>query len=443
MGKPDFDVAIIGGGPAGAAAAGYLAKAGVRCVVLERELFPRPHVGESFVPATTRVMRELDFIDQMDASGFPRKYGAVWRATDRSPIYDHDWEGLAPDCDASVRFEEREQAGVDKNYTWHVDRGKFDLLFLQHANRLGAEVYEGITVQRVELAAGEPSDVRFKMGRREMGVSARMVVDASGRRTFLGKQLGLRVHDPVFEQFAIHSWFDGYDRGTDRADYIWIHFLPITNTWIWQIPITESVTSVGVVTQKRHFAGRADERDAFFWKCVDSRPDVVEKLKRAEQLRPFTVEADYSYSMKQICGDGFALIGDAARFVDPIFSSGVSIAMSSARFLAGDLVPALERGDVGKASFADFEGTMRNGMRNWYEFITLYYRLNVLFTMFLRDERHRLDVLELLQGDVYDQSEPAVLKRMREVVTEVESNERHVWHRQLGDLTGKAFRPQF
>lgn len=120
----DFDVGVIGGGPAGSAMAAYLAKAGVSVVLLERELFPRPHVGESLVPSSTRAFKELGFLEEMERSGFPRKFGAVWTATGTSQIYEHDWEGLEADSVADIRFAERDQPGVDQTYTWHVDRGR-------------------------------------------------------------------------------------------------------------------------------------------------------------------------------------------------------------------------------------------------------------------------------------------------------------------------------
>jgi 1H-pyrrole-2-carbonyl-[peptidyl-carrier protein] chlorinase len=171
--KPDFDVAIIGGGPAGASMGAYLAKAGVSCVVFEHELFPRPHVGESLVPSSTRVFKDLDFLPQMEEAKFPHKFGAVWTADTRQKIaYQHGWEALAPDCHADIRFDEREQVGVDKNYSYHVDRGKFDLMLLQHANKLGAVVYAGVKVKAVDFSPKEPI-VRFITGRnaKEIGVS--------------------------------------------------------------------------------------------------------------------------------------------------------------------------------------------------------------------------------------------------------------------------------
>src|SRR5690242_13267004 len=119
MSQVDFDIGIIGGGPAGAATASYLAQAGLSCVVFERDLFPRPHVGESLVPSSTRVFKEIGFLQEMEQAGFPRKYGAAWTAASQGPLYTHEWEGLAPDQHVDVRFDEREQPGVDQNYTFH------------------------------------------------------------------------------------------------------------------------------------------------------------------------------------------------------------------------------------------------------------------------------------------------------------------------------------
>lgn len=426
--------------------AAYLAKAGARCAVFERELFPRPHVGESLVPSSTRVFNELGFLDQMEEAKFPHKFGAVWTAHEQAKAYDHDWEGLSPDCHAEVRFGERVQAGVDRNYTYHVDRGKFDLMLLRHANKLGAAVYEGVRVGGVEFAPGHAA-VRFSMGRKEMAVTARMVVDASGRQTVLGNQLKLKVKDPVFDQYAIHTWFGGYDRmalakSDAHRDYIYIHFLPLSNSWVWQIPITDEVTSIGVVTQRKNFTGSKQDRENFFWNTVASRPSIRDALGRAERLRHFKEEGDYSYAMTQICGDRFLMVGDAARFVDPIFSTGVSIALNSSRFAHGDIIRALETGDLSRSSFAEYESTIRRGTKNWYDFISVYYRLNVLFTYFITDGRYRLDVLKLLQGDVYDEEQPAVLEKMRTMVAEVEQNPKHVWHDLLNGLTADAFRPR-
>lgn len=444
----DFDIGIIGGGPAGASMAAYLAKAGLSCVVCEGELFPRPHVGESFVPASTRVFKEIGFLDKLDKAGFPHKYGGAWTTNGKGAVYTDSWEGLSPDCHVHVRFAEREQPGVDRNYTFHVDRAKFDLMLLQHAHELGATVYEGIRVQNVDFSEPGRPRLNLALGAKNTHLNVRMVVDASGRRTLLGNQLKLRIHDAVFDQYAIHAWFEGFDRramakSAALDDYIFIHHLPLVNSWIWQIPISETVTSIGVVTQKKHFAKSKQAREAFFWHCLESRPEIAELLRKATQLRPLKEEGDYSYAMKQICGDNFVLVGDASRFVDPIFSTGVSIALNSSRFASADIIRAAESGDFSKQQFQTFESTLRRGTRNWYDFITVYYRLNALFTAFVQDERYRLDVIKLLQGDVYDDDNPPVLRKMQHLVSQIEQDENHIWHRYLGDLTGNAFSPAY
>jgi len=444
----DFDVGIIGGGPGGSGIAAYLAKAGLNCVLFEKELFPRPHVGESLVPSSTRVFKEIGFLEKMDQAGFPRKYGAAWTTEEQRPMYHMGFDGLEPECYVDFRFEEREQPGVDRNYTFHVDRGKFDLMLLQHAQQLGATIYEGVRVQNVDFSTPGQPRINFSIAKKDVGVNVRLVVDASGRRTLLGNQLKLRIQDPVFDQYALHTWFEGYDRrifaqNETQNNFIFIHFLPLTNTWVWQIPITETTTSIGVVTQKKNFAKSREERNEFFWHSLESRPELAAGLRAAKQLRPLSEEGDYSYAMKQICGDNFVLVGDAARFVDPIFSTGVSIALNSARFASRDILQAAETGDFSRKSFQTYETTLRRGTKNWYEFISVYYRLNLLFTAFVIDPRYRLDVLKLLQGDVYDEDEPAVLKKMKQIVREVEQNEQHLWHRYLGDLTADAFKDTF
>ncbi len=443
---PDFDIVIIGGGPAGSTAASYLARAGISVAVFESELFPRPHVGESLVPATTPVLEEIGVLDEIAAAGFPKKYGAAWSAAGT-----HDHQGLSGfDHDfgaADVMFTERDQPGVDRDHTFHVDRAKFDLILLKHAEQQGAKVFSGIRVLKADFDDPEQVRLTTRMGGKPVDVTARMVIDASGRHTMLGRQLKLKVADPVFKQYALHTWFEGLDRESlapskEKADYIFVHFLPIKDTWVWQIPITETITSVGVVTQKERFASAGSDRESFFWDFVSSRPELSDALKQAKQLRPLKAEGDYSYAMREICGDRFVMIGDAARFVDPIFSSGVSVALNSARIACKDIIAAHKDGrPFTRDALANYERKLRTAVSYWYEFISIYYRLNVLFPIFVQDPRYRNDLLKMLQGDVYDEEEPKVLRAMREIVTGVENNPDHLWHPYLGTLRAPITTP--
>jgi len=425
-----YDVLVIGGGPAGSALAGYLAMAGLSVVVFEREKFPRPHVGESLVPASTKIFTELGFMDQMETSGFLKKYGAVWSSPSEKK-YSHDWENMGSSYEVDVRFRERDQH-LGQNYTYHVDRAKFDQLLLKHAEKLGAAVFEESDVKRVSfLEDGCIATVKDSLGA-ERQIRCKFVVDASGRRTFLGTKLKLKIRDAEFNQVAVHQWFKHFDRGKEeKSDFIHVHFLPQQNSWVWQIPITETVTSIGVVTRSENLKDSSQSLDEFFWEMVRGRSDIHDRLQAAEPLAELKVESDYSYEMTRFIGNRFLMVGDAARFVDPIFSSGVSMALQSARLASKAIVSSFKKNDLSESQFLDYERTIKRGCSNWYRFIRLYYRLNVLFTHFIENPKYRLDILKLLQGDVYD-SEPSVLDEMERIVSEVESNPSHIWYSSLG-----------
>ena len=417
------NVVIVGGGPAGSAIGCYLSKAGIKNTIFEAANHPRPHVGESMVMSSVRVFDEIGFLPVMEREGFPRKYGASWHP----PVAKGE---------ADISFDEFPQEGISQQYTYHVDRQKFDLLLLKHAESLGSRVYQGVQVSEVlfddkSYARG----IRLRVADQEIDVPARMVVDATGRHTLLGKQLRVKKNDPIFDQFAVHAWFKNVDKAKVKsAGYIHIYFLPVERGWAWQIPIDDEITSMGIVAEKDVFKkGRLAPAD-YFQKYVDSNPDLAHAMRNAERVNEFKLEGDYSYKMDTFAGNGFVLIGDAARFVDPIFSSGVSVALYSAKYSAERIKYAFEHNDFSEAALKPYEKKLRAGTEIWYEFIRLYYKLLPLFTQFIQSKQHRIEILRLLQGEVFDRQEVPVLDAMRKYIKMVEMTPGHAFAGMLSDI---------
>ena len=413
------DVIIIGGGPAGSALGCYLSKAGISNTIIEKANHPRPHVGESLVPNTTRIFIELDFLETMEQEAFVRKFGAAWHA----PTSDEK---------LSIIFSEFPVDGVSQPYSYHVDRAKFDLALLKHAEKLGSTVIQGVLVTRVLFEDGKACGVSVRIEDQQVDLSAKIVVDASGRDTFLGRHLRIKEKDPLFNQYAIHAWYEDVDRGEgEEIDYIHIFFLPIEKGWAWQIPITDEITSIGIVVEKKDFRKSGMDIDTFFMSHANSSPNLAHALRPARRVTDFETDGDYSYSLKQFVGDGYLIIGDAARFVDPIFSSGISVALHSAKFASERIVPALETNDLSAEMFRPYEEKLRKGIEIWYEFIRLYYKLMPLFTHFIQKPQYRFQLFRLLQGEVFDREEAPVLEAMRRYIEIVEQSEKHLMQEHL------------
>ncbi len=417
------DVIIIGGGPAGSTMGSYLSKLGIQNMILEKEMHPRAHVGKSMVTSTTRIFDEIGFLPFMEKAGFPKKYGASWHEPGGKEFF--------------INFDEFQQPGINQPYTYHVDRSKLDLHLLKHAQELGSEVIQGVSVQKVLFNDSQQAvGVQVKMAGQLIDIPAKMVVDASGRGTLLGRQLNIKQSDPIFNQFAVHAWFKNVQRSQNEhtKDFIHIYFLPVERGWAWQIPITDEITSVGIVVEREVFRTFKGDFEEYFNHYVKSNTGLSDALKDATRVNDFKTEGDYSYSQKTFVGDGYVMIGDAARFVDPIFSSGVSIALYSAKYASEVIKTAFEKNDFSKEVLMPYQETLKSGADIWYEFIRLYYKLLPLFTHFIQSKKYRVQILRLLQGEVFNRGEVEILEAMRNYILKVEAMENHVFHKHLSNI---------
>lgn len=423
------DVVIMGAGPAGLALGCYLANAGVPCSIVEKAHHPRPHVGESLMPATVRVFREIGFLPVMEAADFPRSGGVVYHPPGRDPI--------------PVAYADFPQQGVEQAHTYHVDRSKLDMLLLKHAEGLGCRILQGVSAQEVAFDVhGGACGVRVTVSDQELLLPAKVVVDAGGRATRLGRQLGLRRDHPVLDQFALHAWFVEVDRGRRATElYSHVFFIPELRGWAWQAPIDQEITSVGLVADKTIYQESDPDVYDFFARGLEAHAALGKSMRRASRINDLKGEVNYSYRLDRVCGDGWLAIGDAACFIDPVFSSGVSVALHTARFAAERIQTAVESGDFSRATFLPYETRLLAGAATWDELVRLFYRLLPAFTRVLESPRHRHSLLCLIQGDADAVEARPVLDEMRALVREVEAADEHSLRRELRELGRRSALP--
>ena len=330
------DVVVIGGGPGGSTAATMLARKGWQVLLLERHRFPRHHVGESLLPASLPVLEELGVLPAVQAAGFLPKWGAtmVWGRDDKP------W---------SWYFRE---TNPDNPHAFQVWRPVFDQLLLENSRALGVEVREGHQVVDTLFKDRRATGVRYRSDTgRDGTVLARFVVDASGQAALLGRRIGLRQWDPFFRNLAVYGYVTGAGRlpAPDETN-IFIEAHP--HGWSWTIPLHTGWTSVGTVMDSRHGHERLSKgklREAFLEQLAQA-PHTAHLLQDAELVSGPQVVKDWSYASERLVGDGYILVGDAACFVDPLFSSGVHLALMSGVLAAAYVSSVLK--DPGMASAA-------------------------------------------------------------------------------------------
>jgi FADH2 O2-dependent halogenase len=389
---PDADVIVIGGGPAGSMIGSLVAMGGHRALIIEKDVHPRDHVGEGLIPATNIPLHRIGFLDKLNDAGFIPKPGSGWNGPRSRP-----WSFV------EVPLFEFPMEGNPQPWTFHVERDVMDSMLLRHAHDLGAKVLQGVTVDQVLFDGGRAVGVRARVADGwERDLNARVVVDASGRRCLLATQLKMKTKDRSFNQYVIYSWFRGVRRPPERiAGYSLFYFLGLNQAWAWQFPLRDGKYSVGVVADKEDFqkSGRGEEE--FFDSLAARSRNLRYAMEEAERIRPFWIEGDYSYKIDRYSGPGWVLVGDALRFVDPIFSSGVDVALFSATYAYEAIMESWRTGDE-ETTFLRYQDIINTGVDVWYDTIGMFYKLQNLLSRFVMHRRWRESVVRTLQGNPYD-----------------------------------------
>jgi flavin-dependent dehydrogenase len=357
MASSDYDVIVVGGGPSGSAVATRLSQSGRRVLLLEKERFPRFHIGESMLPCSMPLIEALGAMPKLLAADFLPKHAAEFVT-----------------ADGSLRRRYAFADGLVKGpgSAFEVDRSEFDKLLLDNAAERGVEVRQGVQVIRFDLDRARGVDVvaRAEDGT-ESTLHAEMLIDATGQSSLLAGRLGLREMDQELKNFAVFSHYEGAARytGDEEGD---ISVVLIPEGWWWVIPLKGDRTSVGLVLPSRTLRGQKPD-EFYFEKQIAQTPFLRERLAGAKRVAPVRSVSDYSYVSRQVAGDRFVLVGDAAAFIDPVFSTGVYLGLVGA-FRAAEVVDvALRARKFDRAQFVGYEREVLKNVATYKRFVKGFY----------------------------------------------------------------------
>lgn len=365
-----YDAIVIGGGPGGSTAAALLAMKGRNVVLLEKEKFPRYHIGESLLPFGFFTLDRLGLLDKMKHAHFVKKYSVQF---------------VSPSGRSSQPFYFFEHLKHDAATTWQVLRSEFDQMLLDNARAKGANVIEEITVRE---GITEDGSVRGVKAVTTDGTTrefrAPITIDASGRDAFFVTRNGWKIRDPYLNKIAVWTYYKGarrdagYDEGATTVAYV------PEKGWFWYIPLANDVVSVGVVAEKDYLYKDTKDLKAIFDREVGNNRWIEEHLQGAEQFGPYRVTGEYSYRSRYCAANGLILAGDAFAFLDPVFSSGVMLALRSGELAADAADAALTDGDFSAERFTAYGAEFCARIESMRKLVYAFYDHNFSFKTFLR-----------------------------------------------------------
>jgi FADH2-dependent halogenase len=366
-----YDALILGCGPGGSSVGTFLARAGKKVLVLEKEVFPRFHIGESLLPCNMAIFEEMGVMPALRAAGFPTKHGAQFQL------------GNGSIC---TRFVFREGRFNSAPNAIQVERALLDHLLLKNTRASGADVREGWTVTRFATEADAVQvEARDPQGKTHQ-FRGSYLVDATGRGNLTGNQENLREVHPKWKKLAVFGHFEnvGLDNGEAGTDTIIVR---LENKWFWIIPVSAVKTSVGIVFDKDEFTQAAGTPQEIFQRWVESTPPVKKRMKDARLVGAIQTTSDFSYHNRRLVGHRLLRVGDAAGFMDPIFSAGVFLASWSGKLAAETIIKSLEKGKPSAALFARYEKRVGRGLRFYWRVVEQYYTTSFM-EIFLRPGNH-------------------------------------------------------
>lgn len=406
-------VIVIGGGPAGSTAATLLAQQGCQVTLFERDHFPRFHIGESLIPETYWVLKRLGMLDKLRASHFTKKH-SVQFITQRGKL--------------SEPFYFWDNKPHESSQTWQVRRSEFDQMMLENAREHGVDVHEGVRVLEVLFENDRVVGVRLQTeDGKQREERADVVVDASGQSSVIMSRLGLREWDPVLRKSALWTYWKGAKRGSDRdAGATLVIQVAGKHGWFWYIPLHDDIVSVGVVAAFDYlFKNRGDKsNEEIYFEEVERCPGLQPLIAGATRCDEFRAAKEYSYRSKRAAGDGWVLCGDAFGFLDPLYSSGVLLALKSASLAADAVADGLAKGDTSTAQLGRWQDDFTRGMDRMRRLVCEFYE-GFSFGRFVRKHPHlKGHLTDLLIGDLFvDGKFDEVFRLMDEMKAEMASAE--------------------